>query len=52
MYSRCRPLKDSANIEVDDIAKRLMDYGHTPTMSLPVAGTLMIGPTESESKRN
>ena len=47
-----RPLKDSANIEVDDIAKRLMDYGfHAPTMSWPVAGTLMIEPTESESKK-
>ena len=47
-----RPLKDSANVEVDDIAKRLMDYGfHAPTMSWPVAGTLMIEPTESESKK-
>ncbi len=45
-----RPLKE-AGIEVDDIAKRLMDYGfHAPTMSFPVAGTLMIEPTESESK--
>ncbi len=45
-----RPLK-AAGIEVDDIAKRLMDYGfHAPTMSFPVAGTLMIEPTESESK--
>lgn len=44
-----RPLK-AAGIEVDDIAKRLMDYGfHAPTMSFPVAGTLMIEPTESES---
>ena len=43
-----RPFK-SAGIEVDDIAKRLMDYGfHAPTMSFPVAGTLMIEPTESE----
>lgn len=46
-----RPLKDSAGITVDDIAKRLMDFGfHAPTMSWPVAGTLMIEPTESESK--
>ncbi len=46
-----RPLKKSAGIEVDDIAKRLMDYGfHAPTMSFPVAGTLMIEPTESEPK--
>ncbi|MCC6946060.1 MAG: aminomethyl-transferring glycine dehydrogenase, partial [Thermomicrobiales bacterium] len=45
-----RPLKQ-AGIEVDDIAKRLMDYGfHAPTMSFPVPGTLMIEPTESESK--
>ncbi len=44
-----RPLKISAGIEVDDIAKRLMDYGfHAPTMSFPVAGTLMVEPTESE----
>jgi glycine dehydrogenase len=41
----------TAGVEVDDIAKRLMDYGfHAPTMSFPVAGTLMIEPTESESK--
>jgi glycine dehydrogenase len=46
-----RPLKKSADIEVEDIAKRLMDYGfHAPTVSFPVAGTLMIEPTESESK--
>ncbi|HEV7501685.1 MAG TPA: aminomethyl-transferring glycine dehydrogenase subunit GcvPB, partial [Vicinamibacteria bacterium] len=46
-----RPFKKTADIEVDDIAKRLMDYGfHAPTMSFPVAGTLMIEPTESESK--
>ncbi len=46
-----RPLKKSHNIDVVDIAKRLMDYGfHAPTMSWPVAGTLMIEPTESESK--
>jgi glycine dehydrogenase len=47
----CRGFKASAGISVDDIAKRLMDYGfHAPTMSFPVAGTLMIEPTESESK--
>ena len=46
-----RPYKESSNVDVDDIAKRLMDYGfHAPTMSWPVAGTLMIEPTESESK--
>jgi len=46
-----RQLKASAGIEVSDIAKRLMDYGfHAPTISFPVAGTLMIEPTESESK--
>ena len=46
-----RPLKQLAGVEVEDIAKRLMDYGfHAPTVSFPVAGTLMIEPTESESK--
>jgi len=46
-----RPLKETSGVEVEDIAKRLMDYGfHSPTMSWPVAGTLMIEPTESESK--
>jgi glycine dehydrogenase len=46
-----RQLKISAGIEVDDIAKRLMDYGfHAPTVSWPVAGTMMVEPTESESK--
>ncbi len=46
-----RPLKRSAGIEVEDVAKRLMDYGfHAPTVSFPVAGTMMIEPTESESK--
>jgi glycine dehydrogenase len=46
-----RPLKPSAGVEVEDIAKRLMDYGfHAPTVSFPVAGTLMVEPTESESK--
>lgn len=45
-----RSLKKSAGIEVDDIAKRLMDYGfHAPTVSWPVAGTMMVEPTESES---
>ncbi len=47
----CRPFQASANITPEDIAKRLMDYGyHAPTMSWPVTGTLMIEPTESESK--
>ncbi len=47
-----RPLKAQSDISEEDIAKRLMDYGfHSPTMSFPVAGTLMIEPTESESKR-
>ena len=46
-----RPLKASCGVSVDDIAKRLIDYGfHAPTMSFPVAGTLMVEPTESESK--
>ncbi len=46
-----RVFKDSANVDVEDIAKRLMDYGyHAPTVSFPVAGTLMVEPTESESK--
>jgi glycine dehydrogenase len=46
-----RPFKASAGIEVEDIAKRLMDFGfHAPTMSWPVPGTLMIEPTESESR--
>ena len=45
-----RPFKESAGVEVEDVAKRLMDYGfHAPTMSWPVGGTLMIEPTESES---
>jgi glycine dehydrogenase len=45
-----RPFKKTAGIEVDDVAKRLMDYGfHAPTMSFPIAGTLMVEPTESES---
>jgi glycine dehydrogenase len=47
----CRPFERSSGIRVEDIAKRLMDFGfHAPTMSFPVAGTLMIEPTESESK--
>jgi glycine dehydrogenase len=46
-----RPFKASAGVEAEDVAKRLMDYGfHAPTMSFPVAGTLMIEPTESEAK--
>jgi glycine dehydrogenase len=46
-----RPIKERTGISVDDIAKRLIDFGfHAPTMSFPVAGTLMIEPTESESK--
>ena len=46
-----RPFKDAAGVSVDDVAKRLMDFGiHAPTMSFPVAGTLMIEPTESESR--
>lgn len=45
-----RPIKDTTGITVDDVAKRLIDFGfHAPTMSFPVAGTLMIEPTESES---
>ena len=51
MIIDCRPFKTATGIEVEDIAKRLMDYGfHAPTVSFPVAGTLMIEPTESESK--
>ncbi|MFN9409610.1 MAG: aminomethyl-transferring glycine dehydrogenase [Akkermansiaceae bacterium] len=47
----CRPISDQSGVTVEDIAKRLMDYGfHAPTMSWPVTGTLMIEPTESESK--
>jgi glycine dehydrogenase len=46
-----RGVKKTAGIEVDDVAKRLMDYGfHAPTMSFPIAGTLMVEPTESEPK--
>jgi glycine dehydrogenase len=45
-----RPLKDSAGVSAEDVAKRLIDYGfHAPTLSFPVAGTLMVEPTESES---
>ena len=47
-----RPITKATGVTVDDIAKRLMDYGfHAPTMSFPVAGTLMIEPTESETLR-
>ncbi len=50
MILDCRAFKQTAGIEVTDIAKRLMDYGfHAPTVSFPVAGTLMVEPTESES---
>jgi glycine dehydrogenase len=46
-----RPIKDTTGISVEDVAKRLMDYGfHAPTMSWPVPGTMMIEPTESESR--
>jgi len=46
-----RPFKQSAGVEAEDVAKRLMDYGfHAPTLSFPVAGTIMIEPTESENK--
>lgn len=46
-----RPLKDETGIEAEDVAKRLIDFGfHAPTLSFPVAGTLMVEPTESESK--
>ena len=46
-----RPFKQAVGIDAEDIAKRLIDYGfHAPTMSFPVPGTLMIEPTESESK--
>ena len=51
MILDCRPFKHDTHVEVTDIAKRLMDYGyHAPTVSFPVAGTLMVEPTESESK--
>jgi len=47
----CRHLKASAGIEIEDVAKRLMDYGfHAPTTSFPVPGTLMVEPTESEPR--
>ena len=46
-----RPLKQASGIDETDVAKRLMDYGfHAPTVSFPVAGTLMVEPTESEPK--
>ncbi|GAA4066937.1 aminomethyl-transferring glycine dehydrogenase [Microbacterium laevaniformans] len=46
-----RPLKEATGVSVDDVAKRLIDYGfHAPTMSFPVAGTLMVEPTESEDR--
>ena len=50
MILDCRSFKNDSGVEVEDIAKRLMDYGfHAPTVSFPVAGTLMVEPTESES---
>ncbi|MDR2462771.1 MAG: glycine dehydrogenase (aminomethyl-transferring), partial [Verrucomicrobiales bacterium] len=46
-----RPLKMTSGVDVEDVAKRLIDYGfHAPTMSWPIPGTLMVEPTESESK--
>jgi glycine dehydrogenase len=46
-----RPLKDSSGVSAEDVAKRLIDYGfHAPTLSFPVAGTLMVEPTESEPR--
>jgi len=51
MILECRDFKAESGVEAGDIAKRLMDYGfHAPTVSFPVAGTLMVEPTESESK--
>lgn len=51
MILDCRPFKKSAQVEVTDIAKRLIDFGfHAPTVSFPVAGTIMVEPTESESQ--
>jgi hypothetical protein len=51
VHPRLRPFEKTAGVAAEDVAKRLMDYGfHAPTMSFPVAGTLMIEPTESESK--
>jgi len=51
MHHRLASIQETAGIEVEDVAKRLMDYGfHAPTMSWPVPGTMMIEPTESESK--
>ena len=45
-----RPLKETAGVSAEDVAKRLVDYGfHAPTLSFPVAGTLMVEPTESEN---
>jgi glycine dehydrogenase len=51
MILDCRPFKLASGVEVEDIAKRLMDYGfHAPTISFPVPGTVMVEPTESEAK--
>ena len=48
-----RPIKDASGISAEDVAKRLMDYGfHAPTMSFPVAGTLMVEPTESRNRKS
>ena len=47
-----RPLKESSGVSAEDVAKRLIDYGfHAPTLSFPVAGTLMVEPTESETRQ-
>jgi glycine dehydrogenase len=47
-----RPLKEASGVSAEDVAKRLIDYGfHAPTLSFPVAGTLMVEPTESEAKQ-
>jgi glycine dehydrogenase len=51
MIIECRDFKEDSGVDITDIAKRLIDFGyHAPTVSFPVAGTLMIEPTESESK--
>ena len=48
-YLDLRPLKETSGVSAEDVAKRLIDYGfHAPTLSFPVAGTLMVEPTESE----
>jgi glycine dehydrogenase len=51
VHPRPAPLKDSTGVSAEDVAKRLIDYGfHAPTLSFPVAGTLMVEPTESEPR--